>query len=160
MLGAARQAADGADVEFRRLRKLLDVERGSLEFIRRPIGVPELLRPSIAIASAHAPKGVRVISDVPDALPRALTDPLQTQEAMTSVINSIAERSPHGSTVSVIARETEPGTVQFRVSGDGALQPENDNAALRLAAAVLKAQGAGVTQQGDGIAVTLAAERV
>ena len=160
MLGAAREAVDAADVELRRIRKLLDIERGTIEFVERPIGVAELLRPSIAIASARAPSGVRVVADVPDTLPRAVTDPLQTPDAMTSVIASVATRASAGSIITVHAREETRGSVEILVSTDHTLASASPNVELRVATAVLEAQRAIVTPHNDGIIVELPCERL
>jgi signal transduction histidine kinase len=160
MLGAARQAVDDADVELRRIRRLLDIERGAIDFVQRPIGVAELLRPSIAIASARAPSGVRVVADVPDTLRRVVTDPLQTQDAMTSVIASVAARASAGSIVTVRARDHARDSVQILVGTDQALAAANPDVELRLATAVLEAQRATVTRRDDGTTVTLSSERL
>ena len=158
MLGSARQAVDEADVELRRIRKLLDIERGAITFVEIPIGVAELLRPSIAIAAARAPSGVRVMSAVPDALPRAMTDPLQTQDAMTTVIDSVAARAKAGSLVTVLAREHGRGLVEVMIAAEHPIAMPDHTIALRLAVAVLEAQRAVVTHGDTGIVVALPAE--
>lgn len=160
MLGAAREAVDDADVELRRIRKLLEIERGAIAFVERPIGMAELLRPSIAIASARAPSGVRVVADVSDALPRAVTDPLQTQDALTSVIASVAARASAGSIVTVRAGEETDGSLQVLVSSDHTLASANPDVELRVATAVLEAQRASVRPRENGITVSLPCERV
>ncbi|MGH7647357.1 MAG: hypothetical protein ACREND_04520, partial [Gemmatimonadaceae bacterium] len=54
MLSAAQSAVDSADVELRRLRKLVELDRGAVTPVIQPIGLAELLRPALAIAQSRA----------------------------------------------------------------------------------------------------------
>ncbi|MFI5243339.1 MAG: hypothetical protein ACHQRL_10055, partial [Gemmatimonadales bacterium] len=56
LLGAARNAIESADIEVRRLRKLLDLERGAVSMAQQPTGVAELMRAPLANAAARAEK--------------------------------------------------------------------------------------------------------
>ncbi|HXE61408.1 MAG TPA: hypothetical protein VN607_11915, partial [Gemmatimonadaceae bacterium] len=75
MLSAAQSAVDSADVELRRLRKLVELDRGALTPVIQPIGLGELLRPALAIAQSRAVSAsVQLHLDISDRAPRVLAD--------------------------------------------------------------------------------------
>ncbi|HEY7860172.1 MAG TPA: hypothetical protein VIB98_01965, partial [Gemmatimonadaceae bacterium] len=111
LLGAARNAIESADIEVRRLRKLLDLERGAVSMAQQPTGVAELMRAPLAIAAARAEKaGVSYRWNVPVALPRVLADPTHMPEALTSQLGIAIGRTAPGETLLVEVREVADGT--------------------------------------------------
>jgi len=122
LLGAAHSAIEAADREVRLLRKLLDLERGAVTFVKQPMGVAELLRAPLAIAAARAEKaGVSHRWSVPIELPRVLVDPTHMPEALTSALGIAIGRTPAGGALVVEAREAEDGSrISISIThGDG-----------------------------------------
>jgi signal transduction histidine kinase len=104
MLEAARRAVDVADADVRRLKKLIEFDRGAVPIMVQPSNVRELLRPPLAIAEARAAAGhVQLDTRIPDTLRRAIVDPVHAQEALTSILLDTVSRAPAGSDVTVRA---------------------------------------------------------
>ena len=162
ILCAAEQAIDAADVELRRIRKLLDVERGAISFVPQPIGVGALLRPAIAIAEARAASmHVRMVVAVPDALRRVVVDPVQAQEALASIFRDAVNQAAAGGEVVVTATEGAAGQVVIAVSpgGAGDASGERPPVEMRLARRLIAVQGGAVRSVGNRTVVALPAER-
>jgi len=151
MLEAARGAAEALDVRLRQTRKLLDVERGALPGIRKPVGLGELLRPALAIAEAHAAKrGVALRTEVSPAARRANVDPMQTQEAVTILLREAIDRAEAGAELVAAAEDGDDGRVRLTLRGGPSLaQP---TLGLRLAEALIRAQG-GMLRMGENATV-------
>jgi hypothetical protein len=117
LLGAAQSAVEDADLEVRRLRKLLDLERGAVSFLIQPVGVAELLRAPLAIAAARAHKrGVGYEWHVPTTMPRVLVDLSHMQEALTSALGHAIDRSADGERIVLNVGELPDGShVQLTV---------------------------------------------
>jgi len=156
MLEAARAAAEQLDVRLRQARKLLDVERGAVAVRVRPIGLPELMRPALAIAEARAAKrGVTFESAVSPVAPRALVDPMHAQEAVTLALGEAIERAAPGSTLRADAEASGDHAVSIRVRGAGAI---SGSIPLELAEALLRAQHGTLRREDDGLTIELPAE--
>ena len=118
MLGAARTAAEAADVRIRQVQRLLALERGAVPMLPRPIGVAELLRPALAIAEARAAKRDAALRAVLAATaPRVLVDPVHAQDAVTMALSELVERVPAGRELTVEATESSDGTVRVVAAG-------------------------------------------
>jgi hypothetical protein len=160
LLGAARNAIEAADVEVRRLQKLLDLERGAVSFVKQPMGVAELLRAPLAIAAARAEKaGVSYRWSVPMELPRVLVDPTHMQEALTSALGLAIERTSAGATLVVEATEAHDGeriTISI-AHGDGANVFSGEGL---LARRMIEMQGGTIADGARATIIDLPAERL
>lgn len=116
MLDAAQRAVDAADAELTRLRKLVDIDRGVVQMRPEPVSIAELFRAPVAIAKSRAASAVQVIIDIPDTLPRALVDPVHTQEALTALLSDVVQKAQTGAEVTIRAREAAPGHVTVTVT--------------------------------------------
>jgi hypothetical protein len=160
LLGAARNAIESADIEVRRLRKLLDLERGAVSMAQQPTGVAELMRAPLAIAAARAEKaGVSYRWNVPVALPRVLADPTHMPEALTSQLGIAIGRTAPGETLLVEVREVADGTrVAISLShGDG---PNSLTADGLLAQRTIELQGGTIADGARATIIELPAERL
>ncbi|HXT48509.1 MAG TPA: hypothetical protein VN717_07690 [Gemmatimonadaceae bacterium] len=160
LLGAARNAIEAADIEVRRLRKLLDLERGAVSMAQQPMGVAELLRAPLAIAAARAEKaGVSYRWNVPIELPRVIVDPTHMPEALTSQLGIAIARSTPGETLLVEAREVADGSrVTISVShGAGANALTADGL---LARRMIELQGGTIADSARATIIELSAERL
>lgn len=160
LLGAAQQALDAADVELRRLGKLIEVERGAVAFRSHRIGVPELLRPPLAIAAARAAtRQVQVDADVPDTLPCALVDPVYAEEALTTILLEAVGAAGAGEHVQVRAAEGAPRGLAITVRpGVRDATRDGDRLDLKLARRVLEAQGGALIVGAEQTEVALPSE--
>lgn len=160
LLGAARNAIESADIEVRRLRKLLDLERGAVSMAQQPMGVAELMRAPLAIAAARAEKaGVSHRWNVPIELPRVLADPTHMPEALTSQLGTAIGRTAPGETLLVEAREVADGArVAISLShGDG---PNALTADGLLAQRTIELQGGTIADGARATIIELPAERL
>ena len=97
LLGAAQSAVEAADLEVRRLRKLLDLERGAVTLVIQPIGVAELLaRATRHRGGARGEARRRPRWSVPTTMPRVRVDPSHMQEALTSALGRAIDQTPDG----------------------------------------------------------------
>ena len=157
MLEAARAAAEQLEVRLRQSRKLIDVDRGAVPVHARPIGLAELLRPALAIAEARAAKrGVTLRSSVSPLAPRALVDPIHAQEAVTLVLGEALEHAESGGALRLEAAQDGEARIRIRISGGPKLVV---TLPLRLAGALLIAQGGALVPDGDGLSILLPSER-
>ncbi len=157
MLSAAQSALDSADVALRRLRKLVELDRGAVTPVLQPVGLGELLRPALAIAQARAvAASVQLHLDISDRAPRVLADATLAQEALTTVLGvAIASTSVAGD-VTVTAGEREEGRVTIEVTHARSTGPESLE--VRLARRLLAAQHARLTEEPERTVVEFPAE--
>lgn len=160
LLGAAQSAVEAADLEVRRLRKLLDLERGAIAFVIQPIGVAELLRAPLAIAAARADKrSVGHDWSVPTTMPRVRVDLSHTQEALTSALGRAIDQTPDGERIAVKVSESSDGArVQLTIS-HGALEAEFSSEGL-LAERTIELQGGSMRDANGSTTIELSAERL
>ncbi|MBA2683676.1 MAG: hypothetical protein H0U66_04225 [Gemmatimonadaceae bacterium] len=165
LIGAAQGAVEAADIEIRRLQRLLDLERGAVPFVIQPVGVAELLRAPLAIAAARADKrNVGHEWSVPTTMPRVLVDLSHVQEAITSALGLAIDQTAEGERVVVTVRESEDEsrvTVtiahgsrarEFSIEGliaertialqNGSMRHENSSTVIELRAERLNARSA------------------
>jgi signal transduction histidine kinase len=160
LLGAAQSAVETADIEVRRLRKLLELERGAVTFTIQPVGVPELLRPPLAIAAARAEKrGVNHEWNVAATLPRVLVDLSHVQEALTSALGRAIDRSASGETISVRTDEAADGSRVTISIAHGTVSCAVSSEDL-LAQRTIELQGGALRDGQDVTTIELPAERL
>ena len=160
LLGAAQSAVDAADMEVRRLRKLLDLEKGAVTFVIQPVGIAELLRAPLAIAAARADKrGVGHDWSVPTTMPRVRVDLSHMQEALTSALGIAIDLTPVGGRVALKVSESSDGArVQLAIS-HGALGADFLTERL-LAERTIELQGGTMHDENGSTTIELSAERL
>lgn len=157
MLSAAQSAVDSADTALRRLRKLVELDRGAVMPMIQPIGLGDLMRPAVAIAQARAVSaGVQLQLDISDRAPRVLADATLAQEALTTVLGVAIASTPAAGDVAVTAGEREDGRVAIDVTHARWSGPESLE--LRLARRLLAAQNARLTEEPQRTVVDFPAE--
>jgi len=157
MLSAAQSAVDTADVALRRLRKLVELDRGALRPVIQPIGLGELMRPALAIAHSRAASAsVQLHLDISDRAPRVLVDATLAQDALTTVLGVAIASTPPAGEVTVSAGERESGRVAVEVTYAHSAGPESLE--VRLARRLLAAQGALLTEGPEHTVVEFPAE--
>ena len=162
MLGAAMSAVDAIDTEVRELQKLMQLHQGALSMMPQPMNLAELLRPTLAIASARAEAAhVQLRTAVSDTAPRAIVDAVHAQEALTSLLIDAIARTAGGADVVVNATEGEGARIRVSITRPANSGAEADSSlALRLARLLLEAQGCAVMIDGPVTVVELPSERM
>lgn len=159
LLTAAQQTMESADMELRRLRKLIEIDGGQATLVPRPIAMRELLGAPLAIAQSRAAGSVVTITvDVPDTLPRAIVDPVYAQEALTALLNDVVGRVPAGGDVRVRAFEREPGRMLVTISPN--VPVARDVLDVRLARRVIEREGGRVIDAEGERAIEVLSERL
>ena len=147
MLAAAQSALGLADAEVRRLRKLLDLDRGALAMTLQAVSLTELLRPAFAIAGAHAHRShVSFHTEVSDTASRVIVDPVYAQEALTTVFRSAVDRTDADGRVVVEAREEEDGRVTITIAHGSLAQVEGASLDTRVARRLLALQHGAIVE--------------
>lgn len=159
MLSAAQSAVDSADVALRRLRKLVELDRGAVTPVIQPIGLAELMRPALAIAQARAVSAsVQLHLDISDRAPRVLADATLAQEALTTVLGVAIASTPAAGDVTVTAAEREEGRVTIEVTHARSAGPESLE--VRLARRLFAAQHARLTEEPERTVIDFPAEHL
>ena len=161
MLGAAMSAVDAIDTEVRELQKLVQLHRGELSIVTQPMNLPELLRPTFAIAAARAESAhVQLRPVVSDTAPRAVVDAVHAQEALTSLLIDAIVHTAQGGDVEVNAAEDDRGRIRISITRRPMTPPTGDAIPLelRLARRLLEAQGCSVTNDGPVTVVEMPSE--
>ncbi|MEO6210837.1 MAG: hypothetical protein ABIQ10_11985 [Gemmatimonadaceae bacterium] len=160
LLGAAQSAVDAADLEIRRLQRLLDLERGAVSFVIQPVGVIELLRAPLAIAAARAEKrGVGHEWSVPTTMPRVLVDLSHMQEALTSELGRAIDASAEGERVVLSVAESADGASVTVSIAHGSRAVELSSEGL-LAERTIALQGGSLVVANGLAVIKLSAERM
>jgi hypothetical protein len=160
LLGAAQSAVEAADLEVRRLRKLLDLERGAVTLVIQPIGVAELLRAPLAIAAARAEKrGVGHEWSVPATMPRVRVDPSHMQEALTSALGRAIDQTQEGAGIALRVGESPDGLRVLLTISHGTLEAELSSEGL-LARRTIELQGGSMLDANGSTAIELSAEKL
>jgi hypothetical protein len=101
---------------------------------------------------------VRVVADIPDSLPRAIVDPVHTQEALTALLADVVSRQSAGGEVSIRAHDTGSGRVILTVKPNS--PSDRSPLDVRLAQRILEREG-GASLDTDGVRrIELRGERV
>jgi hypothetical protein len=136
MIGAARAAADAADLELGRLREIADIDRGALSLRRDLIRPGELIESLLPTLRAEAQReGVRISTDVAPALPRIAGDRGRLQEALSLLLSERIRLAPAGNDVRI---SVEADHSQLRIAIDHSASPRvsaEEGLARRLVAA-------------------------
>lgn len=148
MISAAESAVRAAADEIRRLRKLIALDEHSVSIVRKPVNLAELLKPALAIASAHARRmHVGFDSQVSSTSPRVVVDPVHTQDALTTILDwAVANAGPDNS-VTVNAHDHGAGEVRITVLYGGTDTSTQDSVDMRLATRLISAQHGRVTRE-------------
>ena len=158
MLSAAQSAIDSADVALRRLRKLVELDRGALAPMIQPIGLAELMRPALAIAQSRATSAsVQLHVDISDRAPRVLADATLAQEAITTLVCAAIATASAAADVAVRAGERADGRVAVEITHARSEGPASLD--VRLARRLLAAQHARLTQDPERTTIDFPAER-
>jgi signal transduction histidine kinase len=157
MLSAAQSAVDSADVALRRLRKVVELDRGAVTPVIQPIGLGDLMRPALAIAQARAvAASVQLHLDISDRAPRVLADAVLAQEALTTVLGVAIASTPAAGDVAVTAGERDDGRITIEVAHARSTAAESLD--VRLARRLLAVQHARLTEEPERTIVEFPAE--
>jgi signal transduction histidine kinase len=160
LLGAAQSAVEAADLEVRRLRKLLDLEQGAIAFVIQPVGIAELLRAPLAIAAARADKrGVGHDWSVPTTMPRVRVDLSHMQEALTSALGHAIDQTPDGERVVLKVTEAPDGARVVLTISHGSRGGDFSTERL-LAQRTIELQGGAMRDIDGSTTIELSAERL
>lgn len=161
MLTAAQSALDDADMEIRRLRSLLALDRGALTVTRQPMSLSELLKPALATAQARGRDAhVTVQPTTSSTAPRVAVDPMQVQAALTTIFVHAVARAPLGGEITIIAEEGEEGRIRITVrSSNGAgTAPDEPSLELKLARRLILLQHGTLDESSGQTIIGLPAE--
>lgn len=110
MLGAARQAADGATVELRRLEAIASLDQGALSLRHDLVHVADLLRGLRPLLAAEAARrSVEVTWDIGPGLPRVPGDRNRLLEAIELLLRHVVSHADPGTPVRIDAAKTADG---------------------------------------------------
>jgi two-component system sensor histidine kinase KdpD len=154
---ATRQLLLTIDEEADRLNKLignlLDMSRlqgGTLDLLREDVGMDEVVAQALASLGERAR---RVVSDVPENLPRINTDPALLERAVANVIDNAIAWSPPDRAVRMEAAAFGE-TVELRVIDQGPGIPPDQRERI-----FQPFQRLGDQHQGEGVGLGLAVAR-
>lgn len=138
MLGAARQAADGATVELRRLEAIASLDQGALALRRDPVHVAEVLRSLRPLLTAEATRrGVELDWDIEPGLPRVPGDRDRLVEAIELLLRHLVGHAELGTPVQIAAAKRD-GDIMITVRHGAASMLGPD---IALARRVVAAHG-------------------
>ncbi|HEY5022167.1 MAG TPA: hypothetical protein VII30_06735, partial [Gemmatimonadaceae bacterium] len=152
MIGAAREATEAAEVELNHLREIADIDRGALALRRDLVKPGEIIRSLLPLLNAQATKqGVRILSELEPALPRAVGDRGRLQDALGLILKDAVRYAVPGTTISIHAA-SERSTVTIVVNHGS---PHSYTGDVALADRLILAQGGSVTHRDDSTTITL-----
>jgi signal transduction histidine kinase len=155
MLGAARQAADAAGVELRRLREIASLDQGALTIRREPVRIAEIVRALVPQLSTEGERrGVTVAVDIAPGLPRVSGDRGRLQEAFELLLGHIVRHAAPEQPVRIAVERVERGGVVIDVQHGAASMLGPD---VALAQRVLAAHGGALELLDDRTRVSLPA---
>jgi len=110
MLAAAGAAAEQADGRLRRLRTIVDLDRGAVPLRRDAVPAGDLVASLLpALNSDGEGAGVQVETDIAPALPRVVGDRARLQEACGLLLRDRIRSLPPGSHAVITAAQSGPG---------------------------------------------------
>jgi signal transduction histidine kinase len=114
----------GGDTLLTLINDLLDVEKlesGAMVLYYGLLSVSELVSASVGqVASLAEEKGVRLVLDIDDELPRLLGDESKLRRTLVNLLGNAMKFTPSGGTVTAGARQSEDGqSVVFSVRDTG-----------------------------------------
>jgi signal transduction histidine kinase len=148
MLAAARSAVDSVDERLRRLREIVDIDRGRITLRQDAVRAGDLitsLLPSLNAQGLEA--GVQVTTDLAPALPHVKGDRAKLQEACGLLFGERVRTLPPGSKIEISAEPSGDG-VKIAVKYPGGL--EDSGADTALARRLIAASG-GTVEDHDGV---------
>lgn len=139
MLGAARTAAEAADAQLERLKRIAELDLGSTPLRRDPVKVADVVGSLLqGLRADGEARGVSIsIDGVAPALPAVMGDRNRLQEALSTLLRGSVRSASEGSVVNVSA-ESERGGIIVAISPGIS---ETDNAEMKLASRLIHAQG-------------------
>jgi signal transduction histidine kinase len=156
MLGAARSAAERADACLRRLRAIVDIDRGAIVLRRDAIPAADLITALLpGLNTDCKAAAVEVTADIPPALPRVLGDRARLQEAGALLLGERVRALPAGSHVTISAA-VAGDTLRIVVTHGGSARWGADDA---LARRLIVANGGSVTEEPGRTTITLPTAR-
>lgn len=154
MLGAARAAADSADVELQRLREIADIDRGALSLRNDVVHSGDLLRSLLPTLQAQGEReGVRVSADLAPALPRVYGDRVRLQEALSLLLGERVRHAPSEGEVHISA-EVNGGTNRLSIVVEHGAAP-HVSAEEVLARRLLAAHDGTILEESGRTTITL-----
>lgn len=161
LLSAAESAIGLADDEVRHLKQLLKLDRGSVPVQLQPVNLAQLLRPALAIASAHARRArVDLQSDVSDSSARVVVDPVHVQEALTAVLDWAVSNVPVGAPLIVRAADGDTGFIRITVSHPAISSEARLPVTMLIAVRLIAMQNATITREAGSLTVQLPSEEM
>ena len=110
MLGAARQAADGATIELRRLEAIASLDQGALSLRHDLVHVADLLRGLRPLLTAEATRRkVEVTWDIEPGLPRVPGDRHRLLEAIELLLRHVVSHADPGVPIRITVTKTGGG---------------------------------------------------
>ncbi len=155
MLGAARAAAEAADARVRRLREIVELDRGAISLRHDAVPAGDLIASLLPGLNADCEQaGVRVTTDIAPVLPRVTGDRARLQEACGMLLADRVRAMPSGSTVTITAAASVEGNaVQIDVTHQGTADDGGADAAL--ARRLIAANGGQVQEAPGRTTITL-----
>lgn len=161
LLSAAQSAIGVADDEVRHLKQLIKLDRGSVPVHLQPVNLAELLRPALAIASAHARRArVDLQSDVSDSSARIVVDPVHVQEALTAILDWAISNAAFGAPLIVRAADGDTGLIRITVSHPAMSADASLPVTMLIAARLVAMQHGTVTREPGSLTLQLPSEEM
>lgn len=123
MIGAAQSAAQAAEEELRRLKRIADLDSEPAPLRSEAIRPVDFISPLLQVVMSRAQRsGIDFSADVSPALPRVRGDRRQLHEAMAAVLSDLIARSSYGDAIRLEAR-AETGVLRITIAHSATLQP-------------------------------------
>jgi signal transduction histidine kinase len=145
MIGAAQAAVEEAGAALRTIGRIAELDEGRVESRPERVRPRDLLAPVIAAVGPRLEQaGATLELDLPLTLPHVQADPRHAREALSLVLNGLAEGAGPGARVRVEAGSGD-GFVRLRIAG-GSLRRDG---AFALAERLLQLQGGVIRDSGE-----------
>jgi hypothetical protein len=146
MIGAAHSAAEDADGALRRVGRVVELDAGRVEFRLASVRPHGLIEPLLAALEGRLREaGATLETDLPPLLPLVRVDARHAREALSLVLDGVAEGAAPGAAFRVRC-DARDGFVRLRVQGGA---PDADET-FPLARRLLLPQGGAVAADADG----------
>jgi signal transduction histidine kinase len=157
MLAAARSAVEHAEERLRRLREIVEIDRGRIALRQDPVRTGDLITSLLPGLNAQGlDAGVEVTADLAPALPRVTGDRAKLQEACGLLLGERVKTLPPGSRIEISATPSGDA-IRIDVKHPGGV--EGAGADTALARRLIAASG-GTVEDHDGITTITLPTRV
>ncbi|MDQ2889617.1 MAG: hypothetical protein M3R65_03540 [Gemmatimonadota bacterium] len=161
LVSDAQSAIGVADDEVRHLKQLIELDRGLVPVHLQPVNLAELLRPALAIASAHARRTrVDLQSDVSDSSARVLVDPVHVQEALTAVLDWVISNAAAGAPLIVRAADSDAGLITISICHPAISADAIPPVTMLIATRLLEMQHGTITRARGSLTLQLPSEEM